>query len=148
MEEDLPFELTKFHKRKTIYDWKRRGLIETDEMILEIYEGCIRAKNCELCGNPFKNSRDRQMDHCHETGKFRNIVCRKCNQCKSDKKINSNTGERYIYKIKDKTYKQGFCYKIQIERNCKWVLNTKRKTLKEAIELRDKFIEENPEYFK
>ena len=102
MEEDLPFELYKNHKRKTIYGWKRRGLIETDEMILEIYEGCIRTSNCELCGKAFKNSRDRQMDHCHETGKFRNIVCRKCNQCKSDKKINSNTGQRYIYKVESK----------------------------------------------
>jgi len=148
MEEDLPFELGKYHKTHTKINWKRRGLIETDEIIEEIYEGSIRASNCELCGNAFKSLRERCMDHCHITGKFRNIVCRKCNACKSDKKFNNNTGERYISKIKSKDYKQGFCYKIQIKRNRKWVLTKSTQTIEEAIEIRDKFIEEHPEYFK
>lgn len=148
MEEKFPFELRKYHKTLTINNWKYKGLKETDETILEIYEGYIRCSNCELCGNPFKSSRDRHMDHCHTTGKFRNIVCRKCNFCKIDKKLRlTNSGHRFIYKVKDKNYKQGFCYQIRIWRNSKYVLDTTRKTLEEAIEIRDKFIEEHPNLF-
>ncbi len=152
MEEELPFELGKYHKYKTIFKWKSRGLLETDETIVEIYEGYISASNCELCGNPFKSSRNRHMDHDHATGTFRNIVCSKCNTCKIDKKINSNTGERYIYKTKDKKYYKYktyyyYYYAIQIERNNKKVLDKRTKTLEEAIEVRDKFIAEHPEYF-
>jgi len=148
MEEELPFELYKKHKSKTIYGWKRRGLIETEGTILEIYEGYIRASNCELCGNPFKSLTDRCMDHCHETGKFRNIVCNKCNLCKSDRKCNTNTGEKYISKCISKESKQGFSYRVQIWRDGKNVLSTARQILEEAIEVRDKFIVEHPEYFK
>jgi len=147
MDEDLPFELRKNHKYDAIWHWKKNGLKEDEETILEIYEGYIRASNCELCGNPFKSSRDRQMDHCHVTGKFRNIVCKNCNNRKSDKKINSNTSERYIYKVKDKRYKQGFFYQIRIYRNGKWILDKSTQTLQEAIEVRDKFLEENSDLF-
>ena len=146
--EDFPFELKKRHKSYTIYNWKKNRLIETDERILEIYEGYIRASNCELCGNPFKSLRDRQMEHCHETGKFRNIVCIKCNACKSDRKLRiNNTGHRFISKTPDKTYTQGFSYRIRITRNCKCILNKRKKTLEKAIEIRDKFLAENPELF-
>tara|TARA_R110000851_G_scaffold74814_1_gene164972 strand:- start:238 stop:684 length:447 start_codon:yes stop_codon:yes gene_type:complete len=148
MSDEFPFELRKNHKSDTIYNWKRYGLIETDERILEIYEGSIRCSNCELCGNAFTSARNRQMDHDHITGKFRNIVCQKCNLCKSDKKIYNNTGERWISKCSTKKYKQGFYFQIRIYRNCKEVLCTTTKTLEEAIEIRDKFILENPEYFK
>ena len=142
---DMPFELYKYHKSNTIWTWKRNGLIETNEMIEEIYIRCIWASHCELCGNAFTNSKDRQMDHDHSTGKFRNIVCQKCNLGKSDKKFNNNTGERYISKCISKSCKQGFYFEIKIERNGKRVLSTKRKTLEEAIEVRDKFIEEHPD---
>jgi len=147
MDEELPFELYKKHKTITIWNWKKNGLVETNEMILEIYEGSIRTSNCELCGNPFKNLKDRQMDHDHLTGKFRNIVCQNCNRCKSDKKFSTNTGERFITKVLDKNYKQGFYYTIRISRNSKLVLCKCVKTLEEAIEVRDEFILENPEYF-
>jgi len=144
---DLPFELPKRNKSSKKYDWKRRGLIFTKEEFEEIYNRYIWASHCELCGNPFKSLRDRCMDHDHITGKFRNIVCQKCNLCKSDKKFNTNTGEQYISKTKNKEYVQGFCYRIRIIRNSKEVLCKIRKTLEEAIEVRDKFIEENPQYF-
>ena len=147
MEEELPFELYKKHKYQTIHNWKYKGLKETEETILEIYNRYIWASNCELCGNAFKNSKDRQMDHCHVTGKFRNIVCNRCNQYRSDKKCYTNTGHKFISKIKDKRYAQGFCYQIQIIRNRKKVLSTTRQTLEEAIEVRDKFIAEHPEIY-
>ena len=34
---------------------------------------------CSHCDKEFKNSRDRNLDHDHETGLFRAIVCHRCN---------------------------------------------------------------------
>jgi len=146
--EELPFKLAKCHKPKSKYQWKKRGLIFTEEEFQEIYNRYIWASHCELCGNAFKSSSNRHMEHCHATGKFRNIVCTKCNAWKSDIKIVSNTGEMFISKVKSKRYNQDFHYRIQIIRDDKFVLSKITKTLEEAIEIRDKFIAEHPEYFK
>ena len=68
---------------------------------------------------------------------------------KKDVKIKSNntTGEQSISKCKSKKYAHGFCYKIEIKRDGKNVLNTTRKTLEDAIICRDKFIKEHPEIY-
>ena len=61
---ELPFALRKGHKTNAIWMWKKRGLIETDERIVEIYEGLIRCSNCELCGKVFKSSFDKMQVDC------------------------------------------------------------------------------------
>ncbi len=65
-------------KTHKLSSWKRIGLITDD--IDPIYERYMNSTNCECCGNEYKNKRDKHMDHCHKTGKFRNILCRNCNQ--------------------------------------------------------------------
>jgi len=66
-------------KSKRINNWKRTGLITDD--IDKIYERYMNSTNCECCGKEYNSSqRDKHMDHCHKTGKFRNILCRNCNQ--------------------------------------------------------------------
>ena len=70
-------ELAKNHKSKMIGIWKSRGLIDDD--IDTLYQYYIETLNCEWCGIVFENTRDRNLDHCHETGKFRLVVCNKCN---------------------------------------------------------------------
>ena len=140
----LPFELYKGHKSKTKWQWKQRGLI-TDNFD-EIYNRYINSSQCERCETPYKNSKDRNMDHCHLTGEFRNILCHKCNTM-DRQTIYSNTGKQYISKYKGKHYKTGYGFRIRITRNGKYVLNTKRTTLEKAIEIRDKFILDNPGYF-
>ena len=145
---DLPFELTKKHKTAKKYHWKRIGMIFTPDEFEEIYKKYIYSTNCELCNVLFPNSRNRQLDHCHETGKIRDIVCNKCNGQKRDRKLKeTNTGEKYISKMKDKSYKQEYCFQIRIRRDGKCILNTKRKTLEDAIALRDTFIREHPEIY-
>tara|TARA_R110002072_G_scaffold121744_1_gene255973 strand:- start:57 stop:473 length:417 start_codon:yes stop_codon:yes gene_type:complete len=67
----------KTHKTMTISRWKKRGLVYDD--IDDLYYIYINTMNCSHCGKEFKNTRDRQLDHCHETGQFRKIVCQDCN---------------------------------------------------------------------
>ena len=61
----------------TINNWKRRGIICDDYD--KIYEEYINTTECKLCNMTFKDSTDRCLDHDHETGLIRNIICRPCN---------------------------------------------------------------------
>ncbi len=95
---DLPFPLGKRHRSDTKGRWKSRGLaFENDLAFSIVYKRYIYARQCELkrCQKVFTESKDRQMEHDHDTGKFRNIVCNKCNQRKADVKIQSNNTSGY-----------------------------------------------------
>lgn len=65
------------YKTDIIYKWKKRGLLYHD--IDELYEIYINTMNCSHCGKEFKTTRERHLDHDHETGSFRAIVCNGCN---------------------------------------------------------------------
>ena len=143
---DLPFELYKYHKSNIKSIWKKNGLI-TDEFE-EIYKQYIYSSNCELCGNEYKTRRDRCMEHSHETGKFRNICCRICNQRKSDIKMRSHnkSGHKYISKKKNPSCKEGFTWLFQV------TIDGKQKKIKSSVDLemllkfRDDYFKDNPGY--
>ena len=144
----MPFPLYKRYKYFKRKSWERIGL-KTDDFE-SLYQKYIYCKECELCGKVFDKPIDRQMDHCHLTGEFRNIICKKCNSRKSDNKPRSNTsGEKLIYKAKEKPgqCKQGFRWEFCI------TMDGKKKTLKKSIhkdvviDFRDKWLEENPDYY-
>ena len=54
---------------------KRYGLSPLD------FDTLIGANNncCHLCNKKFKDTRHKHIDHCHETGRVRGILCKDCN---------------------------------------------------------------------
>lgn len=105
-----------FKKKKVerISNWKKQGLIGDYEKIYQRYLNTTHCDLCniELCGG-IKGSNKKCMDHDHENGQFRNIVCHSCNLNKSDKKKKTDNTSGYknisFYK-RDKTwvYKKEF----------------------------------------
>jgi len=71
------------HQGLMIRTWKSRGLILREgETYKGIYSFVMSIENCNLCNVKFNNeihSQKRCMDHCHETGYFRKVLCIKCN---------------------------------------------------------------------
>ena len=129
--DDIPFGLHKYHKIMTKYRWKKQGLICNDNEFEAIYEKYITSRKCDICNKTFKNTRDRQMEHNHANGEFRNIVCNKCNCLKSDKKIPSNNTSGYtgISKCTNKECKVGFNWHFRVN------INGKRRTIKTSTDL-------------
>ena len=124
---ELPFELYKYHKTRTRRNWKKRGL--NMDNFEEIYNKYIYATHCDLCNKLFPDTKDRQMEHDHNTHEFRNIVCKSCNQLKSDRNQTNNTsGYIGIYKHTSKTCKQGFCWDFCVS------INGKLKCIKRSID--------------
>ena len=136
---ELPFELRKYHKCATKYAWKRYGLIMDN--FEEIYKDYIHATHCDLCGKEFTKSIDRQMEHDHQTGEFRNIVCKSCNQLKSDVKMKTNntSGYKGINKVKCKKMIQGFTWRFEARINEKKTIIKQSTNLEKLIEFSDKW---------
>ena len=69
-------------KSSRITDWKRMGVMCDDWDAL--YQKYIDTHFCELCNCPLtedtiNTSTTRNLDHCHDTGLFRNVLCWNCN---------------------------------------------------------------------
>ena len=92
----------------TFWKWKNRGLKEDIDMMFGIYYIKDLLDNCESCNRPFKNHFDKKMDHCHTTGKFRQIICSQCNANRKEEQFVTNTGEKFISKYSIK--RNGFCW--------------------------------------
>ena len=142
---ELPFELTERHKYFCIMNWRKGGLNCTNEEFEEIYQRYIFSTVCELCDTKYKSRNDRQMEHCHATGKFRNICCQSCNLKKRDMKIqkNNKSGYKYIYKQNSSNYKQGFRWFFQVFINGKNERPKSSVNLEKVIQFRDKWLIEN-----
>ena len=116
-------------KSDRITNWKNRGLISDNYD--ELYDRYIKSTKCELCNKKYKNTRDRHLDHDHDTHLFRNIVCRMCNTSSKLKQtpITNTSGHKNIQITK-------YGYKVQISVNKITYVKT-FKTEEEAIEFRD-----------
>ena len=75
----------KGYKTRMKAKWKSRGIkIDNFDYLWEQY---TTQTNCELCNIEFKNRADKQLDHDHESGEVRYILCIRCNVHEVDKKI-------------------------------------------------------------
>lgn len=63
-------------KSSRISKWKRRGVIGDLDKLYEYY---LSVPKCEACDVIFEDTFYRCLDHDHETGVFRKVVCRSCN---------------------------------------------------------------------
>ena len=63
-------------RRDRLSTWKRRGVVgDLVKIHDEIYLPC---NNCMVC-NVFIECKNKHLDHDHETGEFRNVLCCSCN---------------------------------------------------------------------
>ena len=74
----------KYHKTNKLCDWKRRGVVLREGETYDIfYDKWVKATHCECCNVELDFSgsgkKGRCLDHDHETGHFRNILCNSCN---------------------------------------------------------------------
>ena len=78
-------------KTKTMSSWVNHlGLQETKENLDRIYIMWLNQKLCNACDCVMTRgsicSTQAQMDHCHDTHRFRHIICHACNTRDSWKK--------------------------------------------------------------
>ena len=105
-------------KSQTISCWKRRGLKGNYDEIYDIY---INTNICNICGKKDISGKDKHMEHCHNTGKFRGVVCERCNNNMKDRKVQSNNKlkiKNVYYDEKIKSYifdkkRNGIRYQLQ-----------------------------------
>jgi len=121
-------------KAQVIRDWRQQGLIVTSkEESDEIYYRRENSTHCEKCGNEYRSTQDRHMDHSHDIhdkfGFFRNILCQSCNLKRSKIYSTNTSGYTGISKEFDTKYTQGFRWAFQV------TLNGKSKSIKSSVDL-------------
>jgi len=91
----------KYHKTHTIHNYKSYDVkLRDGETYDMIYEKVQNTTHCELCNIELCDGlkpNGRCMDHDHETGYFRKVLCNSCNS-KYDKKLQKNNkiGHKWI----------------------------------------------------
>tara|TARA_R110000796_G_scaffold20528_4_gene61044 strand:+ start:417 stop:908 length:492 start_codon:yes stop_codon:yes gene_type:complete len=93
--------------------WKRNGLIcENREEYEYIYDRWLFSERCEepKCNKEYTKDNIKNMDHCHDTGLFRNIICHSCNMKRRSKENSSG-----ITNIYWSNYKNRWVYRINIK---------------------------------
>ena len=126
---------------KTINSWKEKpkngyGLIcESRDEYEYIYDRWLRSERCEECSKEYTKENKKCMDHCHDTGLFRNILCHSCNMKRTTKENSSGTTNIFWYKYRN-------CWLYQIIINKK-VYSKKSKDLEWLKQYKIDFEKEN-----
>jgi len=77
-----------YKKISKISTWRSRGVNNVTD---ELYDYFMNCENCEACGKEFTETINKCLDHNHETGEFRFVLCRGCNTHDNWKKVISHT---------------------------------------------------------
>ena len=117
--------------------WISRGL--KPEHFEHAWEEYCKSTCCDWCAQDYKSNFDKQMDHCHDYGDFRNILCKDCNSWRRD-----NT--KFICSYKKKTNNKYYYY-LQLCRNHERLLSKGFNNIEDAEECLLKFKKENWWYF-
>jgi len=56
--------------------WRKYGVNNVND---ELYDYFMNCDKCEACGKEFTDSFNKCLDHDHDTGDFRYVLCRSCN---------------------------------------------------------------------
>tara|TARA_R110000803_G_C11709689_1_gene286735 strand:+ start:42 stop:446 length:405 start_codon:yes stop_codon:yes gene_type:complete len=123
-------------KSKAKHNWLKYGL-NPEDFEKAWFEYC-NSTNCDWCKRGYKSERDKQMDHCHDEGHFRNILCKTCNMWRHQ----GNNINKYWHKQRNK-----YIYEIKVVRNKNYILNKSRSTLEEAEQILLEFKKNNGFYF-
>jgi hypothetical protein len=86
----------KINKKKS---WKQKKILFNDNEDFDYwFNRYFNSTKCEICSKEYPNTIDRCLDHNHNDGKPRNILCKCCNLRKFDRKHYRNLlNNRYIY---------------------------------------------------
>ncbi len=68
--------------------WRKYGVNNVTD---ELYDYFMNCDKCEACGCEFTDTYNKCLDHDHDTGDFRYVLCRECNCHDNWKKIISHT---------------------------------------------------------
>ena len=63
-------------KKNRMNNWQNNGVNNVND---ELYKRYLDTENCEICGKDFTETKNKILDHDHETGEFRYVLCRECN---------------------------------------------------------------------
>ena len=64
-------------KKDIMSRWRCKGVNRVNDEMYNFYK---KTTECECCLTPFKDSKDRCLDHDHDTGDFRWVICQRCNR--------------------------------------------------------------------
>ena len=104
------------YKRTMICNWKIYGVIYED--FDDLYEVYMNTMKCQHCDKTFETSFDRCLDHNHETGLFRMILCRGCNIRDSYLKYPLDMTTEDKKKAQNKAYREANKEKINVKVKC------------------------------
>jgi hypothetical protein len=113
------------YKRCIIKNWRISGVIYDDWD--DLYEVYMNTMECQYCKKPFETSRHRCLDHDHNTGLFRMILCQGCNTKDSHLRHTPEITKEEKYKETRKAYQEQNRDKI-FERTKKYRDNHKEET--------------------
>ena len=126
------------HRKETIANWKKRGVVSDDYD--KLYDLHMSINNCQICNVEFDETikNQRCLDHDHHTGYYRKTLCRSCNAsyliAPQKLKANNNSGQMFICNHKSKNKSGNFSFTWRYQRKINDKYNRKCfKTLTKAI---------------